>query len=221
MPVPVDGGAAGVPIAVVVRASPAAPAAALTIRPLTAASRADFLRYFDGPAFADNPRWAFCYCQFLYVDHAQVCWNERSAEQNRAAACERIACGGMQGLLAYRDGDVVGWCNAAPRTLLDAFASEPDPDAQRLGQITCFVVAKPHRRTGVARALLAAACAQLHQQGLSLIEARPSRRAASDAQHHHGPLSLYLAAGFSVHREDADGTVVVRRALPMHERTAR
>lgn len=195
--------------------------AALTIRPLTAASQVDFLRYFDGPAFADNPRWAFCYCQFLYVDHAKVVWNERSAEQNRAAACERIACGRMQGLLAYRGDEVVGWCNAAPRALLDAFADEPDPDAQRLGQITCFVVAKPHRRTGVARTLLDAACEHLRQQGLALAEARPLRKAVSDAQHHLGPLSLYLAAGFSVHREDADGTVVVRRALPIDERTPR
>ncbi|MCC7458928.1 MAG: GNAT family N-acetyltransferase [Nitrospira sp.] len=190
-----------------------APATALTIRPLTAASQADFLRFFDGPAFADNPRWASCYCQFPHVDPSRGVWSERTAEQNRAAACERIACGRMQGLLAYRGDEVVGWCNAAPRALLEAFADEPDPGAQRLGQITCFVVAQPHRRAGVARALLDAACEHLREQGLSLAEARPSRKAASDAQHHQGPLSLYLAAGFSVHREDDDGTVVVRRAL--------
>ena len=75
-----------------------------TIRRLTPDLRGDFLRFFEGAAFADNPKWRSCYCQFLYVDHAKVTWSARTAEENRASACERIACGRMQGLLAYRDG---------------------------------------------------------------------------------------------------------------------
>ena len=56
----------------------------------------------------------------------------------------------MQGLLAYRSGQVVGWCNAASRTLQDSFADETDPDADYL--------AREYWRTGVERALLAAVC---------------------------------------------------------------
>lgn len=185
----------------------------LTIRRLGPESRDDFLQYFEGAAFADNPRWKSCYCQFQYVDHAKVNWRARTAEENRADACDRIACGRMQGLLAYRNGQVVGWCNAAPRVLLESFADEPVPDAEHRGQITCFVVAREHRRTGVARALLEEACAMLREQGLRVAEASPSRSATSDAENHFGPLSLYLAAGFSVVEERADGLVVVRRAL--------
>ncbi len=140
-------------------------------------------------------------------------WAARTAEENRASACERIACGRMQGLLAYRGGEVVGWCNAAPRRMMDPYADEPDPDADRLGQITCFVVASAHRRSGVARTLLEAACDALRAQGLTLAEAHPSRSAATDAEHHYGPLSLYLAAGFRILRETDDGLVVVRRSL--------
>jgi ribosomal protein S18 acetylase RimI-like enzyme len=189
------------------------PAATLTIRKLSPDLQADFLRYFEGAAFADNPKWNSCFCQFLYVDHSKVTWSARSADENRSSACERIKCGRMQGLLAYRGDEVVGWCNAAPRTMLDAFADEPDPDEKRLGQITCFVVAMAHRRTGVARALLDAACEQLRLQGLSIAEASPSREASSDAENHFGPLSLYISAGFQAHREDEDGVVVVRRSL--------
>lgn len=119
----------------------------------------------------------------------------------------------MHGLLAYRDGQVVGWCNAAPRLLLDSFADEPLPDADTIGQITCFVVAREHRRTGVARALLDEACAMLRDQGLKVAEANPSRHAISDAANHFGPLSLYLSAGFTVIKEQEDGLVVVRRSL--------
>ena len=44
-----------------------------TIERLTPARRDDFLRFFDhehGPAFADNPEWAKCYCHFYEVPKA-------------------------------------------------------------------------------------------------------------------------------------------------------
>ena len=150
----------------------------LTIRRLAPDLKDDFLQYFEGAAFEDNPKWKSCYCQFLYVDHSMVNWSTRTAEENRVAACDRIACKRMQGLLAYRNGQVVGWCNAAPRVLLDSFADEPIPDAEHVGQITCFVVARDHRRTGVARALLEEACAMLREQGLRV------RRGQSFARRH-------------------------------------
>jgi len=173
----------------------------------------DFLRFFDGEAFADNPKWGFCFCQFLYVDHAKVHWATRTAQENRAAACDRICTSRMEGYIAYRAGVPIGWCNAAPRTMMASFADEPDPDADRMGQITCFVVAKPHRRSGVATALLQAACAGLKARGLQIAEALPMAEATSDAQNHFGPLGMYLAAGFQVHRTDEDGRVYVRRSL--------
>ncbi|MBL8309552.1 MAG: GNAT family N-acetyltransferase [Burkholderiales bacterium] len=185
----------------------------LTIRHLVPELKDDFLNYFQGAAFADNPKWQSCFCQFLYVDHRVVNWQSRTADENRAAACDRIACHRMQGLLAYRGDEVVGWCNAAPRTLLESFADEPVPNAEQIGQITCFVVARDHRRTGVARALLNAACAMLRDQGLLVAEANPVRDAHSDAENHFGPLSLYLSSGFAIVREQDDGFVVVRRSL--------
>ena len=188
--------------------------APVEIRELSPALRGDFLAFFEGEAFADNPKWAFCYCQFLYVDHATVNWPARSAASNRAAACGRIDAGRMQGLLAYREGRPVGWCNAAPRLLMDALADEPDPDAAQIGRIGCFVVAKAHRRSGVARALLDAACSMLARQGLTIAEATPLAQTASDAQAHYGPIDLYLDAGFRVHHRDDEGRIVVRRKLP-------
>ena len=183
------------------------------IRKLCPELMQDFLLFFDGDAFADNPRWSFCYCQFLYVDHAKIDWPARTAQANRAAACDRIRNQRMEGYIAYRAGKPVGWCNAAPRTMMDAFADEPDPDASRIVQIACFVVAKPHRRSGVASSLLHAACAGLKARGFAIAEALSVAEASSDAQNHFGPLRMYLAAGFHIHRTDADGRVHVRRSL--------
>jgi len=171
----------------------------------------DFLAFFDGEAFTDNPKWGFCYCQFSYVDHTKVEWKTRTLEQNRLAATQRIQRCTMKGHLAYRDGQPIGWCNAAPRTMLDAFLDEPDPDANRIGQITCFIVAKEHRGTGVAKALLQAACEGLRAQGLTIAEATANTHATTEAEHHYGPLSMYLAAGFTVHKTEDRGYVIVRR----------
>lgn len=187
--------------------------AGIEIHALTPERQQDFLSFFEGPAFADNPKWKSCFCQFLYVDHNKVQWVARSAEQNRSAACERMGCGQMQGYLAYREGEVVGWCNAAPRWMMDAFADEPDPQATQLGQIGCFVVAPAHRRSGVAKALLAAACAGLKAQGLSWAEASPKPELQGDAENHYGPLSLYTAAGFVFHRQGEHGCVILRKRL--------
>lgn len=59
----------------------------IQIQPLTPARLPEFLAYFEGDAFADNPKWRSCFCQFLYVDHAKVNWQARTADENRAAAC--------------------------------------------------------------------------------------------------------------------------------------
>jgi len=188
-------------------------ARSIEIRPLSPDLLSDFLLFFDGDAFADNPKWASCYCQFLYVDHSRVDWKTRTLEQNRAAACERVCTSRMQGYLAYRGGVPVGWCNAAPRITMDAFASDPDPDAGRIGQIGCFVVAKAHRRTGIATALLHAACEGLSAQGLEIVEATPVEAPSNDAQAHLGTVSMYTAAGFRVHRTREDGVIQMRRNL--------
>mgnify|MGYP001610284351 CR=1 FL=1 len=201
--------------------------APLTIHPLPPERLPDFLAFFDGPAFADNPKWGSCYCQYLYVDHSKENWHQRSLDENRSAACSKIGCGEMQGYLAYQDGKVIGWCSAAPRPLMTAFDDQPEVDATHIGQIGCFVVAKAFRRQGLASALLQAACAGLQAQGMRRIQATPRAEAgddgaatdgaATDGSAHFGPLSMYLAAGFQVMRPDSDGLLIVERHLPVNE----
>lgn len=185
----------------------------LRVRPLDATALPDFLTFFDTDAFADNPRWAFCYCQFLYVDHNVVDWKSRSLTENRAAACDRVSADRMRGHLAYVDGRVVAWCNAAPRPFMRSFDDEPDPDADRIGMIGCFVVEKSQRRRGIARALLRAACEGFRAQGLAYAHAIALRHAQTEAQNHFGHLDMYLSEGFAIHAEDADGTLTLRKPL--------
>jgi len=183
------------------------------IHPLSPERLPDYLRFFDGDAFADNPRWASCYCQCFYEDHSRIVWSERTATENRERACERVSGRSMQGYLAYLGDDVVGWCNAAPRNLLRALDDEPIDDADSVGTILCFVVRPQFRGRGIARALLANACEGFRKQGLRVAEANPRPTASTPAEQHFGPLSMYLGAGFEIDSTDPDGSVVVRKKL--------
>lgn len=185
----------------------------ITIHPLSPDRHADFMRFFDGEAFSDNPAWSSCYCQCFYEDHRVVHWASRTGAENRACAGQRIADGRMQGLLAYRQGAVVGWCNAAPRPLLHALDAEPVAQPEQVGTILCFLVAPGARGQGIATALLAAACQHLQAQGLRRVEANPRPAAVGAAANHFGTLGMYLAAGFVVRCTDTDGSVWVDKAL--------
>ena len=184
-----------------------------TVKVLSPELQEDFLRFFDGTAFSDNPKWSSCFCQCFYEDHSMVKWSERTSHENRSLACQRIQSRAMQGYLAYVEGAPVGWCNAAPRALLHALDDEPTSDADQVGVIICFLVEPSHRGQGIARQLLEAACDGLRAQGLHIAEANPRTASISPAENHFGPLSMYLSAGFTVSREDDDGSVFVRRPL--------
>jgi len=185
----------------------------IEIKPLAPGRTDDYLQFFDKKAFTDNPRWAGCYCYFPYHDPAKTHWPERSGEENRSAICASIRAGAAMGYLAYVDGQVVGWCNAAPRAFFPMLQDEPAPDAAQTGTIFCFIVAPEFRRRGVAAALLDAACAGLAAHGLKIVEARPDKNANTAAANHLGPLAMYLAAGFSIVREGDEGEVYVRKFI--------
>lgn len=186
------------------------------IRELIPTLRDDFLRFFDEDAFRDNPYWSFCYC----TDRHFASPTRQTAARRRAFADELVTCGRMQGFLAYVDGKVAAWCNAAPRTTIASIqhnAALAVDDAEQIGSVICFVTAAPYRRHGLARRLLEAAVERFRRQGFAYAEAYPmpnTRHAGpgGDSDQCEGPLQLYLGAGFTPFRE-AGRTVIVRRAL--------
>jgi hypothetical protein len=189
------------------------------IHALSPARVDDYLRFFDherGPAFADNPEWAKCYCHFYEVPLA-IDWPSLSGDANRVAMRARIEVGEMEGYLAYDGDEVIGWMNAQPRHKLPHCfermrTAAPDiPCAPfEAAVIVCFVIAPARRKSGVARALLSGGMASLCARGIKLVDAFPFKAAdsTSSADHYHGPLSMFLAAGFSILREDENMTVV-------------
>ena len=197
---------------------------AYRIERLTPALSGDYLHFFDhetGPAFADNPEWAKCYCHYYEVPMA-VDWPSFDGAANRNAMSARIACGEMEGFLAYAGDDVVGWINAQPYHKLQhacarlRIASPPLPvPPHDAAAIVCFVVAPKLRRRGVARALLDGALDDFSARGIVVVDAFPWNVGPDDTaatDHYHGSPAMFAAAGF-VEIARHDNVTVVRRAL--------
>ncbi len=182
----------------------------ITIAEMSPARQEDYLAFFDHDAFTDNPRWASCYCFFHFATHDREEWNQRTAQQNRAAIVDMIRQGRLHGYLAYAGGKPIGWCNANLRTNYTTL--ESGPSSQAVGAIVCFIVAKRYRGIGVARRLLDAACAGFASQGIAVVEVYARKDTEDEAANHHGPLSMYLACGFDP-VEEKGPVVTVRKSL--------
>jgi len=192
------------------------------IERLTPAHVEDYLEFFDherGPAFADNPEWAKCYCHYYQVPPA-IDWPSLDGNANRIAMRERIASGEMEGYLAYVDQRVVGWVNAQPYHKLQNACARlriPAPSLpvapHEAAAIVCFVVAPGSRRKGVARTLLHAALDDLLARGIRVVDAFPWKAEPEDVapvDHYHGTLSMFIATGFAPIAEH-ETMIVVRR----------
>jgi len=195
---------------------------AIRVEPLGPERVDDYLSFFDS-AFADNPRWAGCYCAYYDDPCADDEWvaDAAGAAAHRAFKAERIRRGSARGLLAYRGAEVIGWCNAGPRSgfgNLRAFAGAiSDPD-EPVGCVMCFIVLPAHRRSGVGSALLAAVDDYFRELGLAVAEGyprAPSHEVPSylpwSAASYHGTESMFRAAGYDMTREVGSFAVMRKR----------
>jgi GNAT superfamily N-acetyltransferase len=170
----------------------------VTVQPVTEDRVDDWLRFFDHDAFAGNPDWAACYCLEPHVPTTPED-PERAWRDTRAAVCGRLRGGTTFGYLAYIDGRAVGWVNASLRSDYGLFqiVDSGGPEPCSVIGVSCFIIAPPYRRHGVASTLLDRVIADASVRGASWIEGYPHNEPKpSDAHHFRGPRSLYEARGF-------------------------
>jgi GNAT superfamily N-acetyltransferase len=187
----------------------------ITVQPMTAPRVDDWLPFFDHDAFAGNPDWASCYCLEPH-DAPPADSPERPWRTTRQLMADRLRGGSAFGYLAYCDGKVAGWVNASLRAdyrlYRDLDAEGPEPGSV-IG-VSCFIVAPPYRRHGVAGALLDRVVADAAGRGAAWIEAYPSNAPKpDDGAHFRGDRSMYDARGFT--------PVVTRERFTVVRRPAR
>jgi ribosomal protein S18 acetylase RimI-like enzyme len=165
-----------------------------------------------------------CWCMYWRLPSRH--WSLTSIEANRNALHDLAeSTGPTPGLIAFRDGEAVGWVSLGPREDFPRITRSrtiPLVPGEGLWSIVCFVVSRRARRSGVATALLDTAVEHAQANGAQAVEAYPVVTRGSritSASAYTGTLGMFERAGFAVvspTRSSAGGgnaRVVVRRDL--------
>ena len=181
----------------------------LTIVPANEASCEDIQTVFG--TRGDPHR---CQCQRFKMSPGES-WASVGAAQLGSRLRAQTHCGHPEatktcGLVAYLDGEPVGWCAVAPRSAHARLLrnnrvpwegrSEDKTDAS-VWAVTCFVTRPGFRRRGIARALARSAVDFARERGARALEGYPMLtqpgQDVSWSELHVGNHSMFEAAGFS------------------------
>jgi len=181
----------------------------LDICPLTPTLLDDYLNFFNNIAFSDNPTAPKCHCVHFH-------WNaEFEAEFHRSGkvgdAADFVNRGVIKGYLVYKDGNVVGWCNANDKRNFDGLRCDVLKGNRRelwndavndikIKSVVCFLVAPSMRGQGVARQLLERVCKDAKNEGYNCVEGYPLVMETNTYANHHGPMKLFSKLGFNEYK---------------------
>jgi GNAT superfamily N-acetyltransferase len=185
--------------------------AVLTIVPANEAS-CDALQ----TVFGDRGEAHRCQCQRFKIPATQ--WDrekdappiaERASRLRDQTACGHSESETTSGLVAYLDGEPVGWCAAAPRTAYVRLQRKPmvwkgraeEKADDSVWAATCFVTRAGFRRRGVSRALAAATVDFARERGARALEGYPMITQPGQeitwGELHVGSRSIFADAGFA------------------------
>jgi GNAT superfamily N-acetyltransferase len=141
----------------------------LQFQPVTPDRWQDFEKLFGA-----NGACAGCWCMWWRLPRAE--FNQKHFAGNKRAIKKIIGTGQEPGLLAYADGEPIGWCAVAPREAYPTLNASPilQPiDDQPVWAITCFYIARRYRQQGVTGQLLEAAVQFARKHGAQIVEGYP------------------------------------------------
>jgi GNAT superfamily N-acetyltransferase len=168
-----------------------------------------------------------CQCQRYKMQPGES-WASVGAGELALRLRAQTECGHRQssatsGLVAYLDGEPVGWCAVEPRTAYPRLLlktrvawegrAEDKADAS-VWAVTCFVTRAGFRRRGVSRALALAAVEFARDRGARALEGYPMITQPGEevtwGELHVGSRSVFVAAGFEEVSHPTRRRVVMR-----------
>jgi GNAT superfamily N-acetyltransferase len=167
----------------------------LSFKPLKRNLWTDFEELF-GPRGA----CAGCWCMFWKL--RGKAYEEARGYETRQMHKSIVDKGVSTGLLAYSEGEVVGWIAVEPREAYPKLAHSrtlKPVDDRAVWSITCFFVAKTARHKGITVGLLKAAVEHVRQQGGRIVEGYPvdSQKDMPAPFIYTGTASAFQQAGFT------------------------
>jgi GNAT superfamily N-acetyltransferase len=141
-----------------------------------------------------------CWCMWFRLKRSE--FEAQKGEINKQSMHQIVDSGEVPGILAYAEGQPVGWCSVAPREafpVLDRSWVLKRVDDQPVWSIVCFFIAKAFRQQGLSRQLLDAALEYAHEHGAKIVEGYPvdpKKDSTPDVFAYTGLASTFLQAGF-------------------------
>lgn len=172
-----------------------APLPRLQFRLLTPGGWPDLVRLFG-----ERGACGGCWCMWWRLARSRFL--QQKGAGNRRAFKRIVDAGEAPGLLAYCDGEPIGWCAVAPREIyprLERSRILERVDAEPVWSVVCFFVARPFRRRGVTVQLLKAAVAYAKAHGVRIVEGypvEPKRTRMPDPFVYTGLAPAFRKAGF-------------------------
>ena len=129
-------------------------------------------------------------------------FESKHGDANRRAYKAIVREGPPPGLLAYREGAPVGWCQVCPRADLPVLDRSPllkRVDDAPVWSLSCFYIAPGHRRAGLSGVLIEAAKDHARRWGAETLEAYPwdARQKKSSSTIFTGAASTFARHGFT------------------------
>jgi GNAT superfamily N-acetyltransferase len=185
----------------------------LTVRELAEDTWSDFEAVLGANGGARG-----CWCMHWRLSIAE--WMEGKGDGNKQAMRDLARRSPAPGVVVYSDGEPVAWCSLGPRAAFPRLERSPllaSPDDAPVCAITCILVHRKHRGTGLLAPVLDAVCEYAAAAGHTIaegypVEPRDGRRAGADTAM-TGIASAFLEAGFTEVARPRRDRPVMRRAL--------
>ncbi len=176
----------------------------IVVRPANEAAWTDLQLVFGGRGPARR-----CWCQRFKLapkeSFGSVVAEDRARRLREQTDCDHPDAPSTSGLVAYLDGEPVGWCAVEPRPhfqgLVRVFRTPwhgRDEDRTDLGvwAVTCLLTRAGYRRRGVSRALARASVGFARDRGARALEAYPiTTTQVISEELHVGTVDVFAAAG--------------------------
>jgi len=191
----------------------------IKIRKLTPGLAEEYVHFFDVTPHDVNKDESKCYCVTFRSDDSYASDGSHwypTREERREHAIQFVRTGSLQGYLAYRDDEIVGWCNATAdcqsgvNYLRSYWPIEEYRADIKVKSVFCFVIAPEMQRKGIATQLLERVCKDAANDGFDFVEAYVNREIID--HDFRGPLTMYEKCGFNKYAEQ-EGKVVMRKEL--------
>jgi len=168
--------------------------------------------------FGERGACGGCWCMAWRL--APQAYQAGKGRGNRLALKRLVVSGRRPGVLAYLDGDPVGWCAIAPRSeysFLERSRVLRPVDEQEVWSVSCFFVLRAFRRSGISVALLEAAVELARRRGARIVEGYPvvpRRTSLPDIFLWTGATQAFRRAGFHTVARRSRSRPIVRYLLP-------